>query len=202
MTTRVELKEIEQKAHRVFWQDGLNILFAGVALGIVAIFFIDARHGWVFALGITLAISIPEFLRRQLVHPRVGYAQFPRSRGMVRHVAAICLAVTCLILFYALGKIARFNWLMPLYLGIVFSAAALAAAMKFGLSVCYVLTSVLLLSGLAGLGFTMRGHDAGWVVAFQLWGLAVILTLVGLVQLLCFLRKYPRRLIEDADGKE
>jgi MFS family permease len=201
MMTRIELKEIEQKAHRAFRQDGLNILFAGVALGIVAVFFIDVRHGWVFALGITLAISMPTFFRRQLVHPRVGYAQFPRSKGMVRHITAICLAVVCLILFYALGKIAHFNWLMPLYLGIVFSAAALVAAMKSGLGVYYVMSFVLLLSGFVGLGFTMRGHDAGWVVAFQLWGLAVILTFAGLVQLLCFLRKYPRRSTEETNGK-
>ncbi|HEC03933.1 MAG TPA: hypothetical protein ENI81_10395, partial [Phycisphaerales bacterium] len=191
--TRIELRQIEQKAHRAFQQDGLNILFAGVALGVIAVFFIDVRHGWVFALGIALAVSMPAFFRRQLVHPRIGYAQFPQSKGMGRHIAAICLAVMCLLLFYALGRIEHFNWLMPLYLGTVFSAAALVATIKFGLSLYYVLTFVLLLSGLAGLGFTMRGHDAGWVVAFQLWGLAAILTPVGLVQLLYFLRKNPTR---------
>lgn len=197
--TRIELKEIEQKAHRAFRQDGLNILFAGVALGIVAVFFIDVRHGWVFALGITLAISMPAFFRRQLVHPRVGYARFPQSKGMGRHVAAICLAAICLLLFYCVGKIERFNWLMPLYLGTMFSAAAIVAAMKSGLGLYYVLASVLLLSGLAGLGFTMRGHDAGWVVAFQLWALAAVLILAGLAQLIGFFRKHPKRAEEKYD---
>ena len=199
--TRIELRQIEQKARRAFQQDGLNILFAGVALGIFAIFFIDVRHGWVFALGIALGVSMPPFFRRQFVHPRIGYARFTQSKGMGRHVATICLAVICLLLFYCLGKIERFNRLMPLYLGTVFSAAALVAAIKSGLSLYYVLALVLLLSGLAGLGFTIKGCAAGWVVAFQLWALAVILTFVGLVQLLYFLRRNPRRSTEESNGK-
>jgi len=197
--TRVDLRQIEQKAHRAFHKDGLNILFAGIALGIVAIFFIDIRHGWVFALGITLAISMPGFFRRQLVHPRIGYARFPQSKGMGRHIAAIFLAAMCLLLFYCLGKIESFNWLMPLYLGTMFSAVALVAAVKSGLSLYYALGLVLLLSGLAGLGFTRRGHDAGWVVAFQLWGLAAVLILAGLAQLIGFFRKHPKRTGEKYD---
>jgi hypothetical protein len=192
MTSNINLKEIEQKAYGAFRQDGLSILFAGISLGIVAIFFIDVRHGWVFALGICIAVLMPEFLRSQLVYPRIGYAQFPRPKGIARHVATVCLAVICLILFYALGKVVRFNWLMPLFLAVVFSAVAFVAARRFGLIVYYVLTFVFLLSGFAGLGFTMRDHDPGWVTAFQLWGLAVILIPVGLVQLARFLRKYSK----------
>jgi MFS family permease len=168
MMTLINLTEIEKKA-------------------IVAVFFIDVRHGWVFALGITLAICVPEFLRRQLVHPRIGYARFPQSKGMGRHVAAICLAVICLLLFYCLGKIERFNWLMPLYLGTMFSAAALVAAIKSGLSLYYALAFVLLL------------HDDGWVVAFQLWGLAAVLILAGLAQLIGFFREHPKRAEEKYD---
>ncbi|MHC4325467.1 MAG: hypothetical protein ACYSUX_14475, partial [Planctomycetota bacterium] len=67
MTTQTDLNGIEQKARRVFQQDGLTILFAGIALAMIAIFFIDIRHGWVFALGIALAISLPELLRRHFV---------------------------------------------------------------------------------------------------------------------------------------
>ena len=154
-----------------------------------------------FALGIALAVSMAAYFRRQFVHPRIGYARFPQSKGVGRHIAAICLAAICLALFYALGKMAHFSRLMPLYLGAVFSAAALVAAIKSGLSLYYVLALVLLLSGLAGLGFTIKGYIAGWVVAFQLWALAVILTFVGLVQLLYFLRRNPRRSTEESNGK-
>lgn len=200
MTTKSDLNEIERKARRVFQEDGLTILFAGVALAMFAIFFIDIRHGWVFALGIALAISVPELLRRQFVYPRVGYAQFIRSKGIIQHVIAVCLAIICLILFYTCGKIERFNWLMPVYLGCFFSAAAFIAAWKFGLVVYYVLTFVFLLSGLAGLSFTTRDYAAGWVVAFQLWGLAVILTFLGLFQLLYFLRKHSKTEKGMTDG--
>jgi hypothetical protein len=192
MMVGIDLKEIERKAYGAFRQDGLSILFAGISLGIAAIFFIDIRHGWVFALSICLAISVPEYLRGQFVYPRIGYAQFPRPKGMARHFIAICLAVTCLILFYALGKMARFNWLMPLFLGVVFSAVALAAAKRFGLIVYYVLTLLFLLSGFAGLGFTINGYHPGWVTAFQLWGLAAVLIPVGSVQLVCFLRRHAQ----------
>jgi hypothetical protein len=196
----VNLKEIEHNAHRIFRQDGLTILFSGIALGIIAIFFIDVRHAWVFAVGISLIISAPEFLRRQFVYPRIGYAQFLRSKGIARHVIAIFLAGICLILFYAFGKVARFNWLMPLYLGTVFSMAAFAAAMKFGLIKYYVLALIFLLSGLTGLSFTIRNFSAGWVVAFQLWGLAFLMIFFGAFQFTCFLRKYPNSAQEFSDS--
>jgi hypothetical protein len=192
MKTQIDFNQIEQKARRVFQQDGLTIFFAGIALAISAIFFIDIRHGWVFALGIVLVISVPELLRRQFVYPRVGYAQFLRSKGMARHVIAICLVVICLILFYVFGKMARFNWLMPVFLGTVFSVAAFAAARRFRLIVYYILAFVFLLSGLAGLSFTIRDYAAGWVVAFQLWGLAVVMVPVGVFQFTRFLHDYPR----------
>jgi len=201
MTTQTDLNDIERKARRVFQRDGLTILFAGIAFAMIAIFFIDIRHGWVFALSIALAISVPELLRRQFVYPRVGYAQFLRSKGMTRHVISICFAVICLILFYAFGKVARFNWLMPIYLGTVFSVAALIAARRFGLVMYYILTFVFLLSGLAGLGFTMRDYAAGWVVAFQLWGLAVIMVPVGAFQFTRFLHEYPKPGQEVLDGQ-
>ena len=188
MKTQTDFNDIERKARRAFQQDGLTILFAGFAFAMIPVFFIDIRHGWIFALGIALAVSVPGLLRRQYVYPRVGYAKFLRSKGITRHIAAICLALICLVLFYVFGKLERFNWLMPVFLGTVFSVAAFAAARRFGLIVYYILAFVFLLSGLAGLSFTIRDYAAGWVVAFQLWGLAVILTFVGLVQLLCFLR--------------
>ncbi len=201
MTTQTDLNDIERKARRVFQQDGLTILFAGVALAMIAIFFIDIRHGWVFALGVALAISVPELLRRHFVYPRVGYAQFLRPKGMARHVIVICLVLICLVLFYVFGKIARFNWLMPVYLGIVFSVASFITARRFGLVVYYVLTFVFLFSGLAGLGFTMRNYAAGWVVAFQLWGLAVFMVPVGAFQFTMFLHQYPKPGQEVLDGK-
>jgi len=201
MTTQTDLNDIERNVRRTFQQDGLTVLFAGIAFAMIAIFFIDIRHGWVFALSIALAISVPELLRRQYVYPRVGYAQFLRPKGMARHVIAICLALICLILFYVFGKIARFNWLMPVFIGTVFSVAAFAAARRFGLAVYYILTFVFLLSGFAGLSFTMRDYAAGWVVAFQLWGLAVVMVPVGVFQFSRFLHEYPKHGQEVLDGQ-
>jgi len=192
MTTKTDLNEIERKARRIFQEDGLTILFAGIALAMFAIFFIDIRHGWVFAFGIALAISVPELLRRQFVYPRIGYAQFLRSKGMMQHIIAVCLALICLILFYTFGKIERFNWLMPVYVGCVFSVAAFIAGWKFRLIVYYVLAFIFLLSGLAGLSFTMRDYAAGWVVAFQLWGLAVFMVLLGAFLFTRFLHGYSK----------
>jgi hypothetical protein len=203
MTTQIDLNDIERKTRRVFQEDGLTVLFAGVALAIIAVFFIDIRHGWVFAFSIALAISVPELLRRQFVYPRVGYAQFLQSKSIIRHVISVCLALICLILFYTFGKIARFNWLMPIYLGSVFSVAALIAARKFGLVIYYVLTFVFLLSGLAGLSFTIRDYAAGRVVAFQLWGLAVVMIPAGVFQFTRFLHDYPKpgqEVLDDQSG--
>ena len=200
MTKDINLKQIEQKAHRTFRQDGLSIFFAGISLGIIAIFFVDIRHGWVFALGITLAISVPQLLRRQFVYPRVGYAKFLQRSSIARHVLAITLAIICLALFYALGKVARFNWLMPVYVAIIFSAAAFIAARKYGSAIYYVVTLACLTSGLIGLTCTLSGYHPGYVTAFQLWGLAALLIVAGLFQFVRFLTKYPRPTTEGRNG--
>lgn len=163
MTKDINLKQIEQKAHRTFRQDGLSILFAGIPLGIIAIFFVDIRHGWVFALGVTLAI--------------------------------IYLALFC-----DLGKGARFNWPMPVYVAITFSAAAFVAARKYGLALYYVVTLACLTSGLMGLVCTLSGYHPGYVTAFQLWRLAALLIVAGLFQFVRFLTKYARPTMEGRNG--
>ena len=47
----------------------------------------------------------------------------------------------------------------------------------------------------------MRGHEPGWVCAFQLRALAVILFSVELVQMLYLLHKYPKLPEEAMDGR-
>jgi len=195
---KTDLNEINRKARQVYQEDGLTMLFAGVALAIFAGFFIDIRHGWVFAFGIIMFMLMTELLRRRFVYPRVGYAQFPRLKDPISHVITVFLVSICLALFYVFGKLARFNWLMPVYLGTVFSVAALIMARKFGLVIYYVLTFVFLLSGITGTFFTMREYAAGWVVAFQLWALAVFLVTIGVFQFASFLHKHS----EPKSGQE
>ncbi|MFC1634127.1 hypothetical protein ACFL5Z_04745 [Planctomycetota bacterium] len=202
MDKDIDLKQVQRDAYAIFRQDGLDTLCAGMALGMIALFFIDIRHAWVFALATTLAITMPELVRRQFVYPRIGYARFLRSKGIVKHVIAISAAVICLVLFYVMGKMARFNWLMPLFLGVVLSTAALVAGRRLGLTVYYVLAFAFLMSGLSGLGFTSSGYDSGWVVAFQLWALATIMIPVGVFQFVWFLQKYQKPRQEIPNGSD
>lgn len=192
MSTEINLKEIEQKTYHLVRQDGVDRIAAGIFLALAAIFFIDIRFAGVLGLGSVIYTVLPDAFRKKLTYPRIGYAKFlPASRTLWHHLLRIIMAIICLTLFYLLGKIARFSWLMPLYLGIIFSAVALIGVRKSGTAIDYILAVLFLSSGIAGLAFTISRHDPGWVTAYQLWGLAGILIPLGMIQLIHFLGKYP-----------
>jgi len=191
MKQNIDLKEIEHKAHRAIRQDGLDKAAAGIFLGIAAIFFIDIRFAGLLGLGTVIFVLLPEALRRKLIYPRIGYVKFQQPRGIISYFLIAFLVAVCLVLFYLLGKVARFNWLMPPYLGILFSGIAFISARKSATWIDYAIMVLFLLSGITGLAFTMSNHNPGWVTAYQLWSLALILIIIGLVQLFNFLHEYP-----------
>ena len=55
-----------------------------------------------------------------------------------------------------------------------------------------VLSALFFSSGAVSLVFTIRGHDPGWVTAYQLWLLSGVLIALGMIQLIRFFSKYPK----------
>jgi glucose uptake protein GlcU len=191
MKQNMDLKEIKHKAYRAIRQDGLDTVAGGIFLAFAAIFFIDIRFAGLLGLGTVIFVIMPEALRRKITYPRIGYAKFLQPKGITNYLLIAFLVVICLVLFYLFGKVAKFNWLMPLYLSIVFSGIAFISARKRRTWIDYALIILFLSSGITGILFTMSNHDPGWVTAYQLWSLALILITIGVVQFFNFLHKYP-----------
>ena len=184
--------EASRKIRKALRQDGLDFIIGGIALAIVAIFFLDIRHGWAYVVAIGLHASLLPFLRRRSVYPRIGYAKLPPVRMTVlHHVLVIVGAGAAIVLFYFFGKDPRLNWIMPLYVGIVLSFISFVTAARYRLRIDYIMASIFLISGIIGTVLTRKGHPAGVVTAAQLWILAAILIPVGFVQLILFMCSYP-----------
>ncbi|UCG59940.1 MAG: hypothetical protein JSU70_10540 [Phycisphaerales bacterium] len=202
MIRRIDVKDIDRKARRAFREDGLDTLTCGVSLAIMAIFFVDIRHGWALGLATVLYTIVRPLVRDQVTHPRIGYAKFTPAKGKAPVVLAIVAFIVGLTLFYIIGKVARYNWLMPLFLSVVLAVTVLLVAFRTASATHYALAALFLVSGLAGIALTRAGYDPGDVTAYQLWCLSGILVPVGLVQLTRFLRRYPRSAVEVNYGRQ
>lgn len=190
--TVLDPREASKKIRKALRQDGLDFIVGGLALAVVAIFFLDIRHGWAYVVAVGLHASLLPYLRRRIVYPRIGYAKLPAMKMTILHHLLVIFGVSvAIILFYIFGKDSRFNWIMPLYVGIVLSFISFVTASRYRLSIDYIMASIFLISGMIGITLTRAGHPAGLVTAVQLWILAAILTPVGFVQFILFQRRYP-----------
>lgn len=200
MKSPADLNDIRKKAHRAIRQDGLEILAAGIFLGMIAVFFIDIRFGGIFGIATVLYVALPEALRRKYVYPRTGYVKFPDAGTITKRVAIILFAAVCIAAFGIIGRFSRFNWLMPIFLGVLFSAIYLYTSHRAGTMTDYLITSLLFISGAVGLICTLSGYDAGYVTAIQLWFLSAILMPSGIIQFIKFLDKSAKPAREVSDG--
>ncbi len=200
MKSPVDLKDIRKRVHRAVREDGLEILAAGIFLGLIAVFFIDIRFGGVFGIATVLYIVLPEALRRKYVYPRIGYVKHQDAGTITKRVVILILAAACIAAFGIIGRLSRLNWLMPIFLGVVFSTIYLYASHKAGTVTDYLITTLLFISGAVGLICTLSGYDASYVTAIQLWFLSAILMPAGIIQFIRFLDKFEKNTEEASDG--
>ncbi|UCG29726.1 MAG: hypothetical protein JSV53_09505 [candidate division WOR-3 bacterium] len=192
MTETIDVKHTENEVRKVLGQDGLDLIVGGLALALMAIFFVNIKHGWAYVFAVGLHASVLPYLRRKIVYPRIGYAQLPAVKmTILQHLLTVIVAAIALILFYVFGKDSRFNWVMPLYVGFVLSFISFVTAWRHKLPTYYLVTFIFVISGIIGIILTRAGHPAGIVTAVQLWILSVILVLMGVVRLLLFKMRYP-----------
>jgi len=192
LTEIIDVRSAEDQVRRALGQDGLDMIVGGLALALVAIFFVNIRHGWAYVFAVGLHASVLPYLRRKIVYPRIGYAKLKAVKMTVlQHLLTVIVAAIALILFYVFGKDSRFNWIMPLYVGTVLSFISFVNAWRHKLSTYYFVTGIFVMSGIIGVTLTGAGHGAGIVTAVQLWILSVILILIGIVRLLLFKMRYP-----------
>ncbi|MDH4212184.1 MAG: hypothetical protein OEV79_12135 [candidate division WOR-3 bacterium] len=188
MSEQIVMKEIEKKARSTLRRDGLATIIAGVALAIMAPFFLDDRLGWMLVLGSGLYVFLPEVLRKHFIYPRVGYVKVRKEKSKKWK---LIISILLLLIFIVILKINAYNWILPFYLALVLGAMAFTIAYLYRTLVEYFLASLILTSGIVGLVVTIQGNEPGLVSALQLWILGAVLVLVGIVRFVLFIHKYP-----------
>jgi hypothetical protein len=202
MMTEIDVKRIEKEMRLALHQDGLDEILVGLSLGIMAFFFIDFRFSIALIVGCIIQILIKPACRRWITYPRVGFAKLREYRDRIPNGLILVLAITIVVVGAGLFVVSQLRWLLPAYLGIVLAGITLAQIWRTAHVYDYFIAGLFLASGLLGLLIISLGYRPAVATAIQGWGLAGLLIPVGIIRLNIFLRKYSRRSIEDAHGKE
>ena len=204
MTGLTDLKTLEKRAFRRFYEDGLFDVFLGLMLGTMAIGAVitdwagSEITGILVIAGIALALVVGLMtVRRRMLRSRLGEFQpgpERRKRISTTRVALLASASAGIILFglVAVGdvSIASLEVLMPLVWFI--NATVVMGAMAYLLDV----PRFYLYGFLFGLAMPLLiWPDVLWDYRLPAWaafgGPAVIIVVIGLFKLARFLRNYP-----------
>ncbi len=194
MEQSVDFKKIEQKSHKLIQQDGLEMIGYGLLQCIMALDFYGITN---LLPVIAAAVLIPlamRTIRGKVTYPRVGYAKFGKKPGEILLPIIIGAAAVVLLILVTSG----IKWLgdyIPLYLGGALAAWSHVNARTVGENIWYVFTALYLISGAGIILFHLEPLRA---CAIQLWVVAPILTVVGIIKLYRFLRNYPKPSMEPA----
>lgn len=207
MTKAIDLKAIERKAWRSFFQDGLWDIYLGlllIALGVNAYISTYAGVSEGTSLLILVGLEIGAMLvlwvgKRFITAPRIGRATFGKKRKRRLTIVRLLLGLSVLfgLLMFVVAVMAMEQppaWLVP---EIVFPAAwSINALVLFSLGAYFLEFKRLYLHGvLFALPvpvdfYLMVVHDIK--IAYWAFGIAGLIgVVVGLVVFFRFLRDYP-----------
>jgi len=190
---------IEKNAIRAIRRDGLETIGLGIFLAVLAVFIYDIRYGGITGLGVLAFIILPPFLRKYITYPRVGYAKFIGRKDPRMVIISTAIVILCLVIFYLIGSNEKYGFLMPLFLGILFSLFMFWLAYRTGTAVNYILGILYLAAGNIGFCFTLYGIEPGLVTSTMLFLLALTTIIAGSAQTMWFMRKNPL-LTGETDG--
>jgi hypothetical protein len=206
MTEQINLKEIEQKAYRSTFQDGLLDIVWGII--ILGMGFSPTLKNWGvlkpfnFLLMPLLALLIFGLGKKYITIPRIGTVKFgPKRKQTKKNIlifAAILFPIQVILIILAQNGSFPFNYLKnssnlitPLFIAtfcIIFFAL-LAYIIDFPR---FLLIGVLMSASLvsAEILYPSLGTPLDGLIPFSISGLIVLL--IGLVVLTRFLQKYPK----------
>lgn len=187
MSTDVDLNEIKTRAHTAFRRDGIGHLMAGLSLALMGLFFFDHRQAWAVFWSIGIWYWIGETLRRQVTYPRLGYAKIPPDKRL----AAVTGIAILLVLFggYAFDRWGD-GW-GTVYWGSILTIVSAGLAWTRRSTLYGALAALFFASGLAGRWLILEGMNEGRACAYHVWLFAAILAMIGVAQLLLFVRQTP-----------
>jgi hypothetical protein len=191
------LKEVERRAYRSTFEDGIYDIQFGLLFLILAWIAILETIGISRFIGYSLLlipIALPWPCKRYITIPRMGSVQFgPKRKSRRRLILVIAglvivLTLPLMIMFAADGGMGSMSWLMisalafPVFVIAVYS-------MDFPRLYIY---AALLVFGVVSSEFLVGyvGAPFNTIISFGLSGL--IIFIVGLSLLVGFIRKYPK----------
>lgn len=206
MSEAISLKELERKAYRSFFKDGIWDIYLGLLLltmgGGPALLTMGATLAWAAILPLALcALAMAFFLagKKFITIPRLGTAHFGPARTRSKKRTAVVLAASVLV--GVLLLLARLTGLahIPVFGAIPLPIAVFAAncIIVFSLAAYYLDFSRLYLYGLlyaAAFPLAVVLHEHGRVAASFLLAYALSagpMLLIGSALLIRFLRTYP-----------
>lgn len=207
MITKIDIKEIEQKAYSGSTQDGLMEIMMGILLIVFGatygsvLYFIFA-----FLIPIFLFPRLMEAIRKRYTYPRIGYAKLPvddpkkTAKGIFVYTAVvIALMVICFLLFGKAKDAATYKKWSPALMGVLLVGGFLYAHGKSG-DFRYIIYIVLSVG--FGLLFSIMNFESynGLITNFYVMG--GIFIIAGAILFILFLHKYPKPAEEPNSGKE
>lgn len=203
MDRSTQMKDIERKVYISYNRDGIWDLLLGLWFLSTGIFFV---YDLAFMMGITVVVFIPVLpqIKRAITMPRLGYVKFSperqdqinrgRKKMVYMNLIAVLLGLFAFVAFMDEGDLRdTFQDLGLIPFGIVLSGMIGAVGLFFALRQ-FIVYAILILA------IFVAAHFAGSHPAFYFLVPGVIFTVIGLIMLTLFLRRYPKSRGEARHG--
>jgi hypothetical protein len=196
----MDLKRIERRAQRYFYEDGLAELGVGLFFVIVGLFvlvmnLVEAGTLWALAAGIGLPVliiggtlaarRIIGAVKARVTYPRTGYVSYHEKPSPIRWI--IVAGAFGLALFALLTP---YEWAdrMPLVVGLLMALIFSLMAVRVGVARLYVAAGA---AALLGLATALSGLDEVVGAGITFGGTGVVLIVGGVLALMRYLRANP-----------
>ena len=206
MSKTIDIKEIERRAQRAFYEDGfIDILFGGYLILLALILNIAPTFTIFWAFLVFTYEPLSKTLKERYVYPRMGYAQYPEIPGSSNKQAigvivagVIGLFAILFILVWGWGVIGWnlwFGWIAPLTFGMLLAIGPFVTAGQLTLKRYYLFGVIPILIGIF-VPFLFPVIDPSYssllsTVALEMIMIGIPAEISGIWLLIKFLKKYP-----------
>ncbi len=188
MKQPVNLEQVEQDARRVFNQDGLIYLFLGIVLVMLGIGYTVPGLSWLGATAIFLVIPF-EAIRKRITYPRLGYARFTLAKGTALGILGFAVVAAIVLAVMALGWNGRFQRYLPILIGIIFALSLYFGSSMYGTR--WRDWGIMALMLASGVVVALQFNDWHRATAVQFSTVGLLVFLLGIIDLVRFVRTYP-----------
>lgn len=191
------LKEIERRAYRSTFQDGIYDILFGLMFLIMALIPVLEQVGVSRFAGYALllvVIALPLVGKRYITIPRMGKVEFGPKRKNRRLLAVIIGAATLFLtlpLYFMIGQGSPLGGLGWKMIAVLVAPLLVIAVFAADCPRLYIYTA-LLLAAVVQAEFLLKLIDAPFNAIYSFGVPGIVITLVGFYLLAKFVRTYPR----------